>query len=89
MTMLFDNLDAAVLKKDQLEENKTFSFLANAAIKDSNPSKNGRVSVAEIEFDRTMYKGFGNYLFKTVESGLVNSVYPFGDRKKVKKKKKK
>ena len=80
LIMRFNDLKSSVLKKKTEERNKTFSWLANTAVRSENP-KNGKLKTAQINFKRVPYKGFGNYMVKTVESGLVNSVYPFGRRK--------
>ncbi len=84
LTMLYDNLRTTVFKKNQTEKNKTVSFFANQAVRSSNPSKNGRTMVGTIDFERVEYKGFGNYIFKSIESGILNSVYPLGKRKRKK-----
>jgi len=78
--MLYSDLTATMLKHNGREKNKTFSWLANATVRKDNP-KNGKLKVAQMDYKRLPYKGFGNYLFKTIESGLINSVYPFGKRK--------
>ena len=78
--MVYNNLTATVLKENGYKKNKTFSWLANTAVRKQNP-KNGKLKTAQIHYQRVPYKGFGNYMFKTIESGLINSVYPFGKRK--------
>ncbi|MEM8926657.1 MAG: hypothetical protein AAGC45_00520 [Bacteroidota bacterium] len=84
LVMLYENLSATVLKQNGQKKNTTFSWLANAAVRKENP-KNGRLKVAKMGYGRIPYKGFGNYMFKTIESGLINSVYPFGKRKEYKR----
>ena len=79
--MVYNDLKTVVLKKNAGKANKTFSWLANSAVRKENP-KRGTLKVAEMGYSRVPYKGFGNYIFKTVESGLINSVYPFGKRTK-------
>ncbi|MEM9649317.1 MAG: hypothetical protein AAF969_12615 [Bacteroidota bacterium] len=81
--MIYDDLTTTVLKRKGHKKNKAFSWLANATVRKQNP-KNGRIKVARMEHQRVVYKGFGNYMFKTIETGLTNSVYPFGNRKKYK-----
>ena len=44
----------------------------------SNPSKNGEAREATMKFERVLYKGLGNYLWKTLQNGIVNSIAPFG-----------
>lgn len=81
--MRYDNLKTIILRKDAMLTNKTFSWIANSAVRKENP-KNGKLKTAEIDFNRIPYKGFGNYMVKSIESGLINSVYPFGKRRQKK-----
>ena len=81
--MRYDNLKTIILRKDAMLTNKTFSWIANSAVRKENP-KNGKLKTAEIDFNRVPYKGFGNYMVKSIESGLINSVYPFGKRRQKK-----
>ena len=81
LTMLYKDLEVEVFRENQ-SENKTISWVANTFIKKSNPSKRGRTVVADIDFERIEYKGFGNYLWKSIQSGVVNSLVPFGKCKK-------
>ena len=80
LVMVYKDLTATVLKPRGQKNNKTFSWLANTFVRKENP-KNGKLKVAKMRYERLPYKGFGNYMFKTIESGLINSVYPFGKRK--------
>ena len=70
--------------KKFLSENKKVSWIANAFMKRSNPNKNGRTVTADINFERLKYKGFANYIWKSIQSGVVNSIMPFGKRRKTK-----
>lgn len=85
MTMRYSGLEAEVTKKDVEEKDKTLSWLANAVLPKSNPSKKGKLKVAKIEVDRIEYKGLGNLIWKSVQSGLVNTILPTG--KKIKQEK--
>ena len=85
MTMLYDDLKAEIPKKDAKKKNKFLSFSANAVIRTQNPSKNGKTRVALVKTDRVLYKGFGNLLWKTVQSGLVNTLLPTGKIQKEEK----
>ena len=80
----YTDLEVEVYSKDASKEKKTISWVANSLAKRSNPNKRGKLSVAKINQDRFMYKGIGNYLWKGIQSGVVNSVAPFGNRKKIK-----
>lgn len=83
LTMLYEDLEVEIYKKN-LSENKKVSWVANAFMKKSNPNNNGKTVTADIIFERLTYKGFGNYVWKSIQSGVVNSIMPFGKRRKVK-----
>ncbi len=89
MTMLYNNLEARVFKKNSLERNKFLSWSVNTLVKKSNPSKNKSARVASMEFERATYKGIGNYMWKTILNGITNTLVPGGKRVKPKKKNKK
>lgn len=78
MTMRYEGLEAEVYKKESKEANKFVTWVANAAVHNNNPGRNGKLRVALMEFDRVMYKGFGNFIWKTLQSGIMNSVSPAG-----------
>ena len=80
MTMLYDNLEADFATKKK--KKKGLSWIANTVLLESNPSKKGKLRVAEIEFERVPYKSFGNLLWKSVMSGMVNTLLPIGKRVK-------
>lgn len=82
----YTDLEVEFYNKDDSKESKTVSWLANSVAKRSNPSKRGKLSVAKINQDRFMYKGIGNFLWKGIQSGVVNSVAPFGNRRSSKRK---
>ena len=83
LTLRYHDLTVEIDKPDQ-QKKKTLSWVANTLLKKSNPHKNGRLIVGEIAFDRVMYKGIGNFAWKGVQSGLVNSINPFGNHRVVK-----
>ena len=58
------------------------SFLASSAIHSFNPKKNGRLRVAKVYYNRVPYKGAGNYMVKSVVSGVINSIQPLGKNQK-------
>ena len=82
MTMLYDNLSAELLKKDNESKNKFMSWAANTMLRTSNPGSNGKTRVVEMGFNRVMYKGLGNYLWKTLQSGIIGSITPAGKQVK-------
>lgn len=87
MTMLYDNLEADFATKEK--KKKGLSWVANTVLLESNPSKKGKLRVAEIQFERVPYKSFGNLLWKSVMSGMVNTLLPIGKQIKDKNSKKK
>jgi hypothetical protein len=84
LTLLYHNLDVA-LYKEHHKKRKTLSWAANVLLKKSNPKPNGRTVVSEIHTERVPYKGLANYLWKGLESGIINSLNPFGKHKVVRK----
>ena len=99
MTMLYSDLKTEVLKSKKNEKSGFLSWSVNSLVNKSNPGQNGQVRVGIMSFDRVLYKGMGNYLWKTLQSGIVNTIEPFGatqqkenskkERKKNREKKKK
>jgi hypothetical protein len=85
MTMLYHDLVGEVVKKDQKSKNKFMSWAANTALRKGNPGKNGKERVAMMSFDRVLYKGFGNVIWKTLQSGIVNTISPVGKNVKEEK----
>lgn len=81
-TLLYKDLQVEVYKEDKSKVMKTLSWIANAVVPKSNPGNNGKVFVAAMEFERVKYKGIGNYLWKSIQSGLTNSLNPVGKQSK-------
>ena len=84
LTLLYEDLKVELHKDDQ-QKRKTLSWAANTLLKKSNPKPNGHLVVGEIHTERVPYKGLGNYIWKGVQSGITNSLNPFGKHKVVKK----
>ena len=84
LTLLYHNLDVA-LYKEHHKKRKALSWVANVLLKKSNPKPNGHLVISEIHAERVPYKGLANYLWKGVESGIINSLNPFGKHKVVRK----
>lgn len=78
MTMLYHDLEAELSKKDSHNKNKFLSWIANAVLYKSNPGENTDIRVVQMDFERVLYKGFGNLMWKTLQSGIVNTVLPTG-----------
>ncbi|PLW96208.1 MAG: hypothetical protein C0591_09290 [Marinilabiliales bacterium] len=81
MTMLYANLEAEVDNKDpEKDKNKFLSWVANTIVHTSNPGSNNKLRTATMEFERVPYKGFGNFVWKTLQSGIVATVTPTGKK---------
>jgi len=83
MTMLYTNLKAEISGKDFKNTNKFITWAANAALLNSNPGKNGKTRVAQMYTERVAYKGFGNFMWKTLQNGISSTVFPFGEIDKI------
>ncbi len=79
MTMLYSNLKGEVLKKQMEESNRFFTWIANQVIKSDNPHADDKPRVVPIYFSRDMYKGFGNFAFKPLLSGVLATTIPTFD----------
>ena len=66
------------------KDKKSVDWLANTVVKSSNPNKKRRLIIGMMEFEREYYKAMPNYLWKSIQSGIVNSFNPVGKRKKKK-----
>lgn len=80
-TMLYEDMSVEFLNEDG-NKKTAMSLLANAVVKNSNPNRHGKTIVGLIDFERVPYKGLGNYVWKSVQSGVVNSMNPVGKRQK-------
>jgi len=81
MLMRYTNLEAEVFKLKKTDRSGFFSWGVNTLIHKSNPGNNGKVREVMMHFDRVSYKGFGNVLWKTLQSGIINTIAPFGQSK--------
>jgi hypothetical protein len=80
MIMLYHGLETTLLKSESSEKSRFKSWGVNRLVHKANPGKNNKVREVVMSFDRVEYKGLGNYLWKTVQSGLVNTVAPIGKK---------
>jgi hypothetical protein len=76
LLLLYDDLKISLLKKDKdegkLDKKGLASLFANLVIKNSNKGKNPRV--VEVHFDRILNKSFFNLIWKTIFTGVKQSV---------------
>ncbi len=80
MTMLYNDLEAKIFKSHSTEKNKILSWSVNQIIHNSNPSKHkkSKIRVAEMHYNRINIEGFGSYLWRTLQSGITNTIAPGG-----------
>ncbi len=75
--MLYHDLKLSFLKDDEKSKKKTLTWGVNKLVAKNNPSKPGKKTrISVMFFERDMEKGFGNYLWKTIFSGMKSSVVP-------------
>ncbi len=93
MIMLYDGLETKIFKSHSTEKNKVLSWGVNSVVHNSNPGKhkNAKIRIAEMHYLRVNYMGFIGYLWRTLQSGITNTIAPGGktlgkvEAKKVKK----
>lgn len=78
MTMLYHNLKAEVFKTKTTGTNDFLSWTVNHVVHRSNPGAKDKTREAVLYYERTNYKGIGNYLWKTLQSGITNTIAPIG-----------
>lgn len=81
MTMLYHDLNGIVVRKDMKKTNKFLSWAANQIINKNNPAKNKENRIEPMFFNRVMYKGLGNFLWKTLQTGILSTIIPGMDNK--------
>jgi len=74
MTLLYHNLSMHIVKNDEVSKNKFLSWSASALLRKNNPDKNNPPKKAVMVFERDIEKGFGNFFWKTILSGLKGSM---------------
>lgn len=77
MTMKYEDLKIDVMKKEEdskdLKKRGFLSFLANIVVINDNP-KNERLRKVEPEYERNIYKSFFNLVWKTLFTGIKETV---------------
>ncbi len=74
MTLLYHDLSMHIVKNDEVSRNKFLSWSASALIRKNNPDKNNPPKKAVMVFERDIEKGFGNFFWKTILSGLKGTM---------------
>jgi len=76
MEFLFHDLDVELLKKEPGKEKGFLSAVANWVAVSNNPIPGKPLKTVEIGYERDKNKGIINYIWKTIQSGLVRTVIP-------------
>lgn len=76
MEFLYSGLDAALLKKNHDKQWGFINTLANTLILSNNPPDGKAVKVVSVGYERDKNKGIINYIWKTVQSGLLHTILP-------------
>lgn len=76
MDMQYHNLKGNVMNHEMTRSKKLLTWIANTVLIQNNPIKNNHVRIEPMYFDRDMYKGLGNYLWKTLQSGITATIIP-------------
>ncbi len=72
MTMLYRNLNIQAMKKDAQTSNKFMSWGINSLVRKNNPRKGEGKHPKQVAmfYERDMERGFGNFFWKTLYSGM-------------------
>jgi len=76
MEFLYSDVNVELLKKDPDKQWGFVSRLANAVAVSRNPGKDNEMKSVEIGYERNKNKGIINYVWKTIQSGMVRTILP-------------
>lgn len=76
MEFLYQDLDVVILKKNPEKQWGFLTRLANTAVLTNNPPPGKKEKSVEIGYERNKNKGIINYIWKTIQSGLVRTIIP-------------
>ena len=76
MEFLYKDVDVVLVKKSPGKEYGFVSLVANWAALSNNPAPGKDVKIVEIGYERDKNKGIINYVWKTIQSGLVHTILP-------------
>lgn len=78
LTLLYNDLKISLLKKDTvdntLNKKKLASMLANIQVKNANPVKKGEIRQVTVHYDRNVHKSFFNLIWKSIFTGVKETV---------------
>lgn len=76
MEFLYQDLDIELLKKDPDKQWGFISRMANAVALSNNPAPGKELKIVTVGYERNKYKGLINYVWKTIQSGMINTILP-------------
>lgn len=76
MEFRYKDIDVVMMKKDPDKQWGFVSLVANWAATSNNPIPGKDVKIVEIGFERDKNKGMINYVWKTIQSGMVRTILP-------------
>jgi hypothetical protein len=76
MEFHYSGLDAVILKKNHDPQWGFISGLANTLILSNNPHDGKAPKIVSVGYERDKNKGIINYIWKTLQSGLVRTIVP-------------
>jgi hypothetical protein len=76
MEFLYQDLDVVLHKKEAEKSWGFVSMLANTMALSNNPAPGKDLKIVEIGFERDKNKGIINYVWKTIQSGMVRTILP-------------
>ncbi len=83
--MLYHDLKMAAIDKDGVTNKKTISWGVNRFVSVANPKKGKEPIETVMFFERDMEKGFGNFFWKTIYSGLKGTIIPLFQKQSARK----
>ncbi len=76
MEFLYKDLDVSFVKKDTEKEWGLASNVTNWAALSNNPAPGKDLKIVEIGCERDKNKGIINYVWKTIQSGMIRTILP-------------
>jgi hypothetical protein len=76
MEFLYSDLDVALLKKGEEKEKGFISNVANTMTLSNNPAPGKNLKIVEIGHEHDKNKGIINYVWKTIQSGMIHTILP-------------
>ena len=76
MTMLYSDLKADIRNLKKKKSNTLYSWIVNSVIFQSNPVNENPIRITPLYAERVKYKGLGNFIWKTAQSGIMGTIVP-------------